>query len=84
MENEENSQALPQEEAKPAKPKKEKLPRKERRKRWKAAKKARRDTEKEYYRYAPWPTRVWNRYLKKPVVGIAVFLVVLVWEKQCL
>jgi len=78
MENEENKQVLSQEEEKPKKPKKEKLPRKERRKRWKAAKKARRDTEKEHYRYAPWPTRVWNLYLKKPVIGIAIFVVVLV------
>ena len=74
MENEENGQVLSQEEQKPAKPKKEKLPRKERRKRWKAAKKARRDAEKEYYRYAPWGKRVWNLYLKKPVLGILGFL----------
>ena len=76
MENEVNDRELPQEEPKPEKPKKEKLPAKERRKRWKAAKKARRDAEKEYYRYAPWGKRVWNLYLRKPIVGIAVFLVV--------
>ncbi|MBR4474806.1 MAG: hypothetical protein IKS55_14385 [Oscillospiraceae bacterium] len=67
MEPMENDVLLPPEEQAPAKPKKEKLTRKERRKRWKAAKKARRDAEKEYYRYAPWGKRVWNLYLKKPV-----------------
>ena len=70
MKNEENQQALPQEEEKPAKPKRTKLKRRERRKLWKAAKKARREEEKEYYRYAPWGKRVWNLYLKKPVLGV--------------
>ena len=77
MENQENGQNLPQEEEKPEplkKAKKEKLPYKERRRRWKAAKKARRDEEKEYYRYAPWGKRVWNLYLKKPILSIAGFL----------
>ncbi len=81
MENQEEKQVLPQEEAQPAqlaKPQKEKLSLKERRKRWKAAKKAKRDAEKEYYRYAPWPTRVWNLYLKKPLIGIVSCLIVLV------
>ena len=84
MENQEEKQVLPQEEAQPAqpaqpaKPQKEKLSLKERRKRWKAAKKAKRDAEKEYYRYAPWPTRVWHLYLKKPLTGILTCLIVLV------
>ena len=74
MENEGNEQVLSPEEQQPAKPSKEKLTRKERRQRWKAAKKARRDAEKEYYRYAPWGKRVWNLYLKKPILGILGFL----------
>ena len=51
---------------------KEKLSRKERKARWKAAKKARRGAEKDYYRYAPWGTRVWNLYLKKPIAVLLV------------
>ena len=74
MENEGNEQVLSPEEQQPAKPSKEKLTRKERRQRWKAAQKARRDAEKEYYRYAPWGKRVWNLYLKKPILGILGFL----------
>ena len=57
-------------------PEKEKLTRREKQQRWKAAKKAKKDERKEYYRYAPWWKRVWNLYLKKPL-GILLVLAVL-------
>ena len=63
----------------PAAPKKEKLTHKEKRRRWKAAKKAKRQELKDYYRYAPWLKRVWNLYLKgfcKRLLGVAVLLAV--------
>ncbi len=78
MDNTENKETLLQAEEESIKPKKVKLKRKERRKLWKAAKKAKREEEKEYYRYAPWGKRVWNLYLKKPVVGILSFLLIAV------
>lgn len=78
MDNQENKKVLPQGEEKPARPGKEKIKRKERRKLWKAAKKARREEEKEYYRYAPWGKRVWNLYLKKPVVSVVGFILIAV------
>lgn len=54
----------------------EKLTRRERRKRWKAAKKARRAEQKAYYQYAPWPVRIWNLYLKKPLKVIVIIAVI--------
>ena len=78
MDNTENKETLLQAEEESIKPKKVKLKRKERRKLWKAAKKAKREEEKEYYRYAPWGKRVWNLYLKKPVVGLLSFLLIAV------
>ena len=56
----------------------EKLTRKEKRLRWKEAKRARRQAEKDYYRYAPWLRRVWNLYLKKPCGTIIVLAVIIV------
>ena len=58
------------------KPKRERLTRREKRARWKAAKKAKKQEIREYYRYAPWPKRVWNLWLKKLVK--TVFFIVLV------
>ena len=55
----------------------EKLTRKEKRLRWKEAKRARRQAEKDYYRYAPWLKRVWNLYLKKPCSVILVLAVII-------
>ena len=55
----------------------EKLTRKEKRLRWKEAKRARRQAEKDYYRYAPWLKRVWNLYLKKPCGTIIVLAVII-------
>ena len=78
---EENQQAsLDMKQAKA--PKKEKLTRKERRLRWKAARKARREEQKEYYRYAPALIRWWALYLWKPAVVIlaAVILCVALFE----
>ena len=76
MENQADEQVVSQEAEPAAKPKKEKLTRKERRQRWKAAKKARRDEEKEYYRYAPRRKRLWNLYLKKPICTLLVLAIV--------
>ena len=39
---------------------KERLTRKEKRARWKAAKRAKKQEQREYYRYAPWPKKVWK------------------------
>ena len=58
-------------------PETEKLTRKEKRLRWKEAKRARRQAEKDYYRYAPWLKRVWNLYLKKPCGTIIVLAVII-------
>ncbi len=62
-----------------------KLSRKERRKMWKAAKKDRRQQQKEYYRYAPWIRRVWGLYLKVPaliLLIIAILAIVLYANRQ--
>ena len=56
-----------------------KLTSKERRERWKAAKKARRQEQKEYYKYAPWPVRIWSLYLKVPVIIILVICLIAVF-----
>ena len=53
----------------------EKLTHREKRSRWKAAKKAKRQELKDYYRYAPWLKRVWNLYLKgvfKRLLSLAI------------
>ena len=57
--------------------KKEKLTRKEKRARWKAAKRAKKQEIREYYRYAPWPKKVWNLGLKQ--VLKTVFILALVF-----
>ena len=54
----------------------QKLTRKERRQRWKAAKKAKREEQKEFYRYAPALKRIWNLYLKKPLFVILMLAIV--------
>lgn len=76
MENIPDKQQAPQTAETLTPGKKEKLPRKERRKRWKAAKKARRDEEKEFYRYAPWGKRVWNLYLRKPARTLLILAII--------
>ena len=53
----------------------EKLTRKEKHLRWKEAKRARRQAEKDYYRYAPWFKRLWNLHLKKVFAAILVIAV---------
>ena len=58
----------------------EKLTHREKRSRWKAAKKAKRQELKDYYRYAPWLKRVWNLYLKgvfKRLLSLAIVLSVI-------
>lgn len=50
----------------------QKLTRKEKRRLWKEEKKAAHLAQKEHYRYAPFVTRVWNVYLKKPFLVIAI------------
>ena len=55
---------------------KERLTRKEKRARWKAAKRAKKQEQREYYRYAPWPKKVWNLWLKKVLKVVAVLLIV--------
>lgn len=57
--------------------KKEKLTRKEKRARWKAAKKAKKQEIREYYRYAPWPKKVWNLGLKQVLKVAFVLMLVL-------
>ena len=57
--------------------KREKLTRREKRTRWKAAKKAKKQEIREYYRYAPWPKKVWNLGLKQ--VLKTVFILALVF-----
>lgn len=49
--------------------------RKARRQRWKAAKKQRRQQRKDFYRDAPFLTRIWHLYLWKPAAVLAVLLV---------
>ncbi|WP_026653459.1 clostripain-related cysteine peptidase [Butyrivibrio proteoclasticus] len=62
-------------EKKVKKEKKEKLPYKERRRLWKEAKKAKRQEQKDFYKYAPWPKRIWELYAKAPVRAIAIILI---------
>ena len=57
--------------------KREKLTRREKRTRWKAAKKAKKQEIREYYRYAPWPKKLWNLGLKQ--VLKTVFILALVF-----
>ncbi len=57
-------------------PTKEKLTRREKRARWKAAKKAKKAEIREYYRYAPWPKRVWHLWLGKTLRALMVLLIV--------
>ena len=70
MQNQTNSRQIRTDADPSAIPEKEKLTHKERRQRWKAAKKAKREEKKEYYRYAPPIKRWWDLYLWKPVVAI--------------
>ena len=49
--------------------------RKERCQLWKDAKKRKREEKKEFYRYAPWPRKVWGLYLKIPVAIIIVIAI---------
>ncbi len=56
--------------------KRERLTRKEKRARWRAAKKARKEEIREYYRYAPWPKKVWNLWLKKLLKTVLILLLV--------
>jgi len=55
---------------------KERLTRKEKRARWKAAKRAKKQEQREYYRYAPWPKKVWNLWLKKFLKVVMVLLLI--------
>jgi len=55
---------------------KERLTRKEKRARWKAAKRAKKQEQREYYRYAPWPKKVWNLWLKKVLKVVMVLLLI--------
>ncbi|MCR5844722.1 MAG: hypothetical protein K6G66_12310 [Oscillospiraceae bacterium] len=55
---------------------KERLTRKEKHARWKAAKRARKQEQREYYRYAPWPKKVWNLWLKKVLKVVMVLLII--------
>ena len=68
-----------------------KLTREERRLLWKDAKKKKREENKAYYQYAPWLSRVWNLYLKKPILAILIIAVLIsvvspavteLWEEQ--
>ncbi len=58
-----------------------KLTSKERKEKWKAAKRERRMSQKEYYKYAPGAVRIWNLYIKKP---FCVFLVICIFAGLCL
>ena len=53
--------------------------RKEKRQRWKAAKKKRREKLKRQYKDAPFPTRLWALYLKKPFKVLFVLAVIAVF-----
>ena len=57
--------------------KKEKLTRKEKRARWKAAKRAKKQEIREYYRYAPWPKKVWNLGLKQVLKTVLILALIL-------
>ena len=56
--------------------KKEKLTRKEKRARWKAAKRAKKQEIREYYRYAPWPKKVWNLGLKQVLKTVLILALI--------
>ncbi|MCR5656155.1 MAG: hypothetical protein K6G06_01720 [Butyrivibrio sp.] len=58
--------------------KKEKISYKERRRLWKEAKKARRNEQKEFYRFAPWYKKIWELYLKAPARAIAIIAILAV------
>ena len=57
--------------------KKEKLTHREKRARWKAAKKAKKQELREYYRYAPWPKKLWNLGLKKVLKTVFILVLIL-------
>ena len=76
MENQSENNSVVQNESRPGVSGREKLTRKERKQRWKAAKKAKKDALKEYYRYAPAGKRLWNLHLKKPVCVLLVLAIV--------
>lgn len=48
----------------------------ERRRLWKADKRRWREAEREKYRNAPWYVRIWNLYLKGPVLALALVAVI--------
>ena len=50
--------------------------RQERKVKWKAAKRERRQAEKDFYRYAPGIVRCWNLYLKKPFTVLLAICIV--------
>ena len=57
-------------------PRKEKLTRKEKKARWKAAKKAKKEELREYYRYAPPLKRAWNLWLGKTLRVILILMII--------
>ena len=57
-------------------PRKEKLTRKEKKARWKAAKKAKKEEQREYYRYAPPLKRAWNLWLGKTLRVILILMII--------
>ncbi|MBR7074112.1 MAG: hypothetical protein IKI39_03285 [Oscillospiraceae bacterium] len=54
-----------------------KLTHKEKRARWKAAKRAKKQEIREYYRYAPWPKKVWNLGLKQVLKTVLILALIL-------
>ena len=54
----------------------ERLTPKERRARWKAAKKAKKEQEREYYRYAPPLKRAWNLWLGKTLKVLLILVII--------
>ena len=56
--------------------KEKRLSGREKKKRWKEEKRARRAQQREFYRYAPWHTRFWNLYAKKPLTVLLVIALI--------
>lgn len=56
--------------------KEKRLSGREKKKRWKEEKRARRAQQREFYRYAPWFTRFWNLYAKKPLTVLLVIVLI--------
>ena len=57
-------------------PAKEKLTHKERKARWRAAKKAKKEEQREYYRYAPPLKRAWHLWLGKTLKVLLVLAII--------